>query len=41
MEKMQEQKSEKWRIEDDKQKVKDEEKNNDLIVIRNKGGCSL
>ena len=41
MEKKQEPKSEKWRIEDDKQKVKDEEKNNNLIVIRNKGGCCL
>ena len=41
MEKMQEPKSEKWRIEDDKQKVKDEEKNINLIVIRKKGGCSL
>ena len=41
MEKMQEPKSEIWRIEDEKQKVKDEEKNNNLIVIRKKGGCSL
>ena len=41
MEKMQEPKSEIWRIEDEKQKVKYEEKNNNLIVIRKKGGCSL